>query len=245
MKIIKAAKSIYVIYAVLMFLITMMTVFPCILIFSLLNEKRKEKCNYWILRAWSFVWYKLIFLRHKSFYSEVYDKRKQYIYVANHSSYLDIPQLLLAVKRPIIILGRHDLAAIPVFGIIYKSVTISVDRSQIKERANSYQQLKNVLQNGSSVFIFPEGSFNETGNLLKPFHDGAFRLSAEMNIPIKPIIFPDNIKRLHYKTLFSLSPGICRSVFLKDIYPDTSKANPIVALKQEVFYEMESALRKS
>ncbi len=218
----------------------MFLVFPFVLLFSLNKRQASANAVYTICRIWAKVWYLIIFIRHKRIYSAPNSGQQQYIYVANHCSYIDIPQLLRATQQPIRVLGRHDLAKVPVFGIIYRSATILVDRSNRENRAKSLTRMKEVLNNGISIFIFPEGSFNETNDLLKSFYDGAFKLSMDTNIAIKPIIFPDSGNRLHYKSIFSFTPGISRSVFLEAAKPDSY--NNVQAFKQAVFTQMENAL---
>jgi 1-acyl-sn-glycerol-3-phosphate acyltransferase len=43
------------------------------------------------------------------------------------------------------------------------------------------------LSEGSSIFIFPEGSRSPDGNL-KPFKMGAFILAKKMKVPILPVV---------------------------------------------------------
>lgn len=231
----------YSIYAIAAFLLLMLVVLPFILIFSLFKNNTGDACVYYTLRTWAVVWYPLIFVRHKTIhYPARYDKKQQYIYVANHASYLDIPQLLLATRRPVKILGRHDLAKVPVFGAIYRSATILVDRSSMRSRVESLNAMKEALKNGVSLFLFPEGSFNESGDILKPFQDGAFRLSIDCGIPILPIVFPDTSGRLNCKSMFSFTPGVSRSVILEAVQPEdvTSAAG----LKQKVFESMKQSM---
>ena len=73
------------------FVLLMLVVFPFILIFSLFKNKTGDACVYYTLRIWAVIWYPLIFVWHKTIYPPQYDKEQQYIYIANHSSYLDIP----------------------------------------------------------------------------------------------------------------------------------------------------------
>lgn len=199
-----------------------------------------DACVYYTLRTWAVIWYPLHCVWHKTVHPAQCDKKQQYIYVANHSSYLDIPQLLLATRRPVKVLGRHDLAKMPVFGTIYRSATILVDRSNMRSRVESLNTMKAELKNGVSLFIFPEGSFNESDQILKPFQDGAFKLSMDCNIPVLPVIFPDTTKRLSHRSIFSFTAGFSRSVLLEAVRP--KEVNNPSELKQKVFEAMQSAL---
>ena len=236
----KIFQWIFSLYVIVMFLLLMLLVFPFILACALLNKKYAFTGIYFILRTWAVVWYGFIFIRHKTICRDGYDKRQQYIYVANHASYLDIPQLLLATRRPVKVLGRHDMAKVPVFGIIYRSATILVDRSSIKKRIESLNKMKAELNKGDSLFIFPEGSFNESDAVLKPFIDGAFKLSIDSGKAILPMVFPDTFKRLNSKSLFGFTMGISRSVILQPVQPSDTMS--IDQLKQQVFERMKEAL---
>ena len=134
------------------------------------------------------------------------------------------------------------MSKVPVFGYIYKNAIVAVDRSSAEARARSVRQLKAVLRKNISIFIFPEGTFNETGRPLKDFYDGAFRLAIETQTPIKPLLFLDAYERMNYKNFFSLTPGISRSVFLGEVKVEGLTMRDVPALKQKVYSIMEAGL---
>jgi len=57
----------------------------------------------------------------------------------------------------------------PIFGWIYKATVVLVDRRDSEKRAKSVRALKSALAKGLSIFLFPEGTFNETKEPLKDF----------------------------------------------------------------------------
>ena len=95
------------------------------------------------------------------------------------------------------------------------------------------------LKNECHITIFPEGSFNETGDVLKDFFDGAFRLAINTQTPILPVIFPDTNKRWHYSAWWELFPGKNRAYFLEPIEVD---GMDLQTLKQKAFARMEQKL---
>ena len=157
---------------------------------------------------------------------------------------MDIPALVRCMHQPIRVLGKYEMVKYPVFGIIYKAAAILVDRSSAEKRAKSVRALKAALNHGISIFIFPEGTFNETENPLKDFYDGAFRIAIETQTPIKPILFIDTIKRMHWKSIFSLSPGKNRVIFLEEIPVHTYTMKEVQVLKSTVYQIMEQAIIK-
>jgi len=132
------------------------------------------------------------------------------MFVANHTSMTDIMLMLYVTKNPFVFVGKAELAKIPLFGFFYKRTCILVDRKNPRSRHNVFVEAQKKLQQGLSVCIFPEGGVpDDESILLNEFKDGAFRLAIEHRIPIAPMSFHDNKKRLSY-TFFSGSPGRMR-----------------------------------
>lgn len=236
---------VYWLYALLTFIILMMIVFVLVLFFLLFGKTKAGNLVYKTSNIWGNIWYFLIGVKHKEIYEAPHDRNKQYIFVANHSSYMDIPCIVMCIHQPVRVLGKYEMVRYPVFGFIYRVAVILVDRSDAAHRAQSVRALKAAIARGISIFIFPEGTFNETNKPLKDFYDGAFRTAIETQTPIKPILFVDNNERLNQKSIFSLTPGICRCVYLDEISVDgyTTK-HDIHLLKQQVYKMMDEGLRR-
>jgi 1-acyl-sn-glycerol-3-phosphate acyltransferase len=197
---------------------------------------------YKVCKIWAGTWYILVGIIHKELYEAPHDTSKQYIFVANHISYLDIPPIVVTAKQPIRVLGKYEMVKIPVFGWIYRAAVILVDRRDAERRAKSVRALKAAVKQGISIFIFPEGTFNETEKLLKEFYDGAFRIAIETQTSIKPLLFIDTLHRLHYKGLFELTPGPNRVVYLAEVCVKGLTMKDLPLLKQEVYNIMEAGL---
>ncbi len=134
---------------------------------------------------------------------------KSYMFVANHTSMTDIMLMLAVVQNPFVFVGKKELMKIPLFGFFYKRTSILVDRNSSKSKMEVYDQAKKRLDQGLSICIFPEGGVPDESIELDTFKDGAFRLAIDHQIPIVPITFGDNKRRLSY-TFFSGSVGIMR-----------------------------------
>lgn len=223
----------------------MLIVFVLVFIYLLFGKIKAGNLVYKTCNIWGKIWYFLIGIKHKEIYEVPHDRTKQYIFVANHSSYMDIPCIVMCIHQPVRVLGKYEMVRYPIFGFIYRVAVILVDRSDAAHRAQSVRALKAAIKRGISIFIFPEGTFNETGKPLKDFYDGAFRTAIETQTPIKPILFIDNDERLSHKSIFSLTPGICRCVYLDEVKVDGYKTkNEIRQLKQKVHDIMDAGLRK-
>jgi 1-acyl-sn-glycerol-3-phosphate acyltransferase len=221
----------------------MLIVFVLVLFFLLFGKIKAGNLVYKTCNVWGTIWYFLIGVRHKEIYEVPHDTNKQYIFVANHSSYMDIPCIVMCMHQPVRVLGKYEMVRYPVFGLIYRVAAILVDRSDAANRAQSLRALKAAIKRGISIFIFPEGTFNETGKPLKDFYDGAFRTAIETQTPIKPILFVDSNERLNQKSIFSLKPGICRCVYLDEISVEAYQTKEdLQLLKQKVHRVMEQGL---
>jgi 1-acyl-sn-glycerol-3-phosphate acyltransferase len=223
----------------------MIVVFILVLFFLLLGKIKAGNLVYKTCRIWGHCWYFFVGIKHKEIYEIPHDKNKQYVFVANHSSYLDIPSAVMCIHQPVRVLGKYEMVRYPIFGLIYRAAAILVDRRDAEHRAKSVRALKAAVKRGISIFIFPEGTFNESDQPLKDFYDGAFRTAIEMQTPIKPILFIDNTKRLHWKSIFMLTPGISRCIYLNEIKVDgyTTKQD-VQLLKQKVYEIMQENLIK-
>jgi 1-acyl-sn-glycerol-3-phosphate acyltransferase len=232
----------YNLYAVVVFVVLMLPVFLFALIASFLGNIKGGNLIYKACMLGGDVWVALIFIRHKNIYEQPLRKEQSYIFVANHISYLDSPIIVKTFRRSLRALGKVEMTKIPVFGFIYRKAIVTVDRSSAGNRTKSVQILKSILRRKISVLVFPEGTFNLTHRPLKEFYDGAFRVAIESNTPVKPVLFLDGYNRMPYERLFSLNPGISRSVFLEEIATDGLTVNDVPILREKVYQLMERKL---
>lgn len=136
-------------------------------------------------------------------------KGKSYMFIANHTSMIDIMLMLVSINNPFVFVGKKELAKIPLFGFFYKKTCILVDRNNAESRKAVFLSAQKRLKKGLSVCIFPEGLVPDESIALADFKDGAFRLAINHQIPIVPLTFGDNKKRFSY-TFFSGGPGRLR-----------------------------------
>tara|TARA_B100000745_G_scaffold88387_1_gene55458 strand:- start:79 stop:669 length:591 start_codon:yes stop_codon:yes gene_type:complete len=129
-------------------------------------------------------------------YEEPLSKTEQYIFVANHFSYLDILSLNVQVNAYFRFLAKKELGDIPLFGIFFRTVDIAVNRKSIRDSVTAYQLAEKAVLAGDSLGIFPEGGIaNQVPKMVK-FKTGAFRLAIEHNVKVVPVSIIDNWKRL-------------------------------------------------
>jgi 1-acyl-sn-glycerol-3-phosphate acyltransferase len=158
---------------------------------------------------------------------------------------MDIPPIVQLKHQPIRPLGKFESSKIPIFGWVYRAAVIMVDRTSPEKRAKSLRNLKAALYKRNSIFIFPEGTFSMTSQKpLKSFFNGAFKLAIEMQIPIQPILMIDAVDRMHFDSVFSLTPGPNRVVYLETIQVTEYSLEDVEILKNKVHAIMDAGLRK-
>lgn len=238
-------QAIYSIYAFIIFLIIMFILLPFIVIASFFGKVNGGNAIYILCRFWAHTCLLFWGIRHKNYFEGSYKKDHPYVFIFNHISYIDIPLILVTFRyQKIRILGKAEMSKIPVFGFIYKNAVVPVERSSAENRAKSMSILKSVLKKNISIVIAPEGTFNLTHQPLKSFYDGAFKIAIVTNTPIKPVLLLDAYNRLHYKSIFSLTPGKSRAVFLEEVSVIGYEKDDAHILKEKVFKIMETELIK-
>lgn len=105
-------------------------------------------------------------------------KKGPVLFVANHSSYLDISVLGALIKGAFV--AKSEVATWPIYGWCAKlSRTVFVDR-RARHALTQSSELKKRLQDGDSLILFPEGTSSD-GNRVLPFRSSLFS-AAEIEI---------------------------------------------------------------
>ena len=109
------------------------------------------------------------------------------IFIANHSSQLDINASAASIPYPIVYLSKSSVRKVPVLGLLNERVgTVFIDRSNPTAAKQSVDRLLETLNRGISVIVYPEGTRSKDGELL-PFKKGAFHLAAKSQAAIIPL----------------------------------------------------------
>lgn len=226
------AAKIYICWVLFVFTFFMILYLPGILLPFIISERFGD-IGFRFLALWAWTFSKLNFIPYHVHGKENIDPGKAYIYLSNHTSYLDIPGVCLTVKRQIRILAKKELLKIPVLGWIIGRASVMVDRSSNESRRKSMDHLKDVLRRGISVLIFPEGTQNRSDKPLQDFYDGAFRIAIETQQPILPMVILGAGKLMPPRRVF-IQPGHIH-IFIHEAIPTKDlKLSDLPALKEKV-----------
>jgi len=151
---------------------------------------------------------------------------KQYIFMSNHESALDIVLGLAAIPFNIVFLAKKELFRVPIFGWAMNSAgMIKIDRQNPEIARRSVSGAVETLKHSSfSTLIYPEGT-RSNGEELLPFKKGGFILAIRTQLPVVPItilgagnVLPKGtlaIKKSHIKIIID-APIETRGMELKN-----------------------------
>jgi len=224
---------IFAVWGSLLFAVTLLIFFIPFLLFSYYHsDPLKNRRFIAMSRIWMKVFLSLIGCPLKVTGKQNFKKGESYIVVCNHNSFMDVPITSPAIPGGNKTIAKSELARIPVFGLIYKAGSILVDRKSESSRKDSFVKMKQVLEMGLHMCIYPEGTRNKSTEPLKPFHDGAFKLAVATGRPIIPaLIF--HTRDILPANKFFLWPHRMQIDFLPAI--SLKPGSSPLQLKEEVF----------
>ncbi len=194
---------VFAFWAMLTFIPTMLVAFIPIALAGLWPEPTRTRIFQVSSRIWMRVWLFLVGIRLVRKGKNNFAKDTNYIVVCNHNSFMDVPISTPFIPgRPNKSIAKIEMAKIPLFGLIYTRGAVLVDRKNDESRKASYLKMKQVLELGMHMCVYPEGTRNKTKEPLQPFHNGAFRLAADTGKAIIPTLIFNTGKILPRKTFY-------------------------------------------
>jgi 1-acyl-sn-glycerol-3-phosphate acyltransferase len=223
------------VYTFIWFSLLLLLLYPFYLLFLLDEKHFKKGFNLLLVHTGLLMYIVGIFMQVKN--KHYIKKEGVYVITPNHSSYLDIVILYQTFSQYFVFMGKKELANVPVFNIFFKKMNITVDRSKASSGKKAMDRCADELDKGHSVVIFPEGTISDHVPMMLRFKNGAFKLAIEKQIPVLPITFLTNYKRLEMGGLFSgkAGPGIAKAVIHKPIPTKGMTQKDITVLSDNVF----------
>ncbi len=113
-----------------------------------------------------------------------------YLLISNHRSIIDPPILEVALQDTDIFglwVSKKELYSSPFFGLFVRNAgSILLDREK-HQMGGFFAEVKKGVSEGSSIFIFPEGTRNRTEVPLGEFKDGSRIIALKNRLPILPV----------------------------------------------------------
>ena len=115
------------------------------------------------------------------------DPSKAYVYIVNHVNIFDMFAIYQAIPQYTRSLEHADHFKWPVIGpLITAAGQIPVDPKNPKLTAAGVKKATEMLKNGESITVLPEGSRTLDGSV-GPFYVGAFRMAVRAQVPVVPL----------------------------------------------------------
>lgn len=108
-----------------------------------------------------------------------------FLLVSNHLSYLDIIVLLSLTDGRFV--ARHDLGSWPFIGLLVRAGgTILVERERRADAAAAARAMREALDEGNGVVLFPEGT-STAGHHVLPFRSSLFEPAVQLGQPVSTV----------------------------------------------------------
>lgn len=237
-------RFIWAVYGMLLFLIMMLLSIPYILAnMTFVQGKQALRRNIWYLHhPFSKIFFTLTGIRVKAHGLDRFDPKQSYVIVGNHNTALDFVADAVVFPGIFRFLAKEELKKVPIFGWVVSKMCLTVDRKSAISRARSVIALKKEVEEGVSVFIYPEGSRNKTNDPIAEFYDGAFKIAVQMGTPILPMTIV-NISDICRPGKIDLCPGTLHIVYDVPIPTKDLKNEDVAALKEQVRNTMTAHLQ--
>lgn len=206
---------IWALYAMILFIATLLIFFIPFILFSYFDkEPRRTRRFILYSKIWMNIYLFLIGCPLNVKGRQNFARGENYIVICNHNSFMDVPVSTPCIPGGNKTIAKIEMAKIPVFGLLYRTGSVLVDRKSDASRKESYNKMKAVLAMGLHMCIYPEGTRNRSDEPLKSFHSGAFRLSADTGKAIIPALIFNTKKVLPPGKIFYAMPHSLHIHFL-------------------------------
>jgi 1-acyl-sn-glycerol-3-phosphate acyltransferase len=139
-----------------------------------------------------------------------------YIFASNHQGWFDIFTTLGKIPVRFNWLAKEELFKIPILGLaMRKAGYIPIDRKDRRKALISMNRAAELIRQGTSVFIFPEGTRSADG-VIGDFKKGGFVLAVKSHQPIVPVSISGSYRILP-KRSWTIHPGEIRLAISKPV----------------------------
>lgn len=146
------------------------------------------------------------------------------VYVSNHQSMVDI-LALFATRLPFKWVSKVENFYAPFLGWnMVLNGYVPLKRGHLPSIMRMVRRCNALLRRGESLFVFPEGTRSDDGEL-RPFFRGAFRIAIRNRVPIVPIVLEGTRDALP-KGRFRIVPCHVRVHILDPVDPSSVDYDP-------------------
>ena len=153
--------------------------------------KKERNVVYWLIKPIYVVLLKIIF-RPKVIGKENIPEDGALIFAGNHKHAVDPTMVMMSTKRIVHFMAKEELFK-GLHGVIFKSIgLIKVRRG--KSNPQAVVDAEEILTNGGTIGIFPEGTRNKGKEELLKFRHGTVKIAQKTNTLILPFAIKNEYK---------------------------------------------------
>lgn len=153
--------------------------------------KKEKNVVYNIIKPIYTILIKIIF-RPKIIGKENIPKDGPLIFAGNHKHAVDPTMVMMSTKRIVHYMAKEELFR-GLHGILFKKIgLIKIYRG--RSNPNAVIEAENILNNGGTIGIFPEGTRNKGEEELLKFRHGAVAIAKKTKTPILPFAIKNKYK---------------------------------------------------
>ena len=144
--------------------------------------------------------------------------------IGNHTSNSDISLMESIIDEKIIWVAKKELGEIPIIKyMLTKTDMILIDRNDKRSVLKMIKEIKNRVENGFKIILFPEGTRNKIDykKMLK-WKNGTKAVVEKLNLKVQPFVIV-NLPLAFKKNPFRIEKQVIKVIFLPSINP---KENP-------------------
>ncbi len=147
------------------------------------------------------------------------------VYASNHTSYFDVLPLMLGLGVPYRFVAKMEVRGMPFIGTFLRKMGhLWFNRTDPNSRLRQAEQMEELLRQGDSVFVFPEGTFTADAGV-RPFQLGAFKAAVATGAAIIPVSLEGTRKFLRDGTYLP-RPSDITITLSAPILPQSVAASP-------------------
>ncbi len=211
---------IWALWGLTTFVLSFLIIFLPAMCSYLMPEKKGQAYFVRVGKIWMSFWLFLIGCPVKIRGREHFAPGENYIVTFNHNALLDVTLSAPFIPGANKTIAKTSFARVPLFGQFYRRGAVLVDRKSDQSRIRSYEEMKNVLHKGMHMCLYPEGTRNRTGQPLKNFYDGAFKLAVDTGKKIIPCVLTGTREAMPIHKKFYLLPVPLKIIFLPPLSPE-------------------------
>ncbi|WP_291578572.1 lysophospholipid acyltransferase family protein [Clostridium sp. UBA6640] len=116
------------------------------------------------------------------------------VFMSNHQSNFDIALFMSYVDKPKGYIAKVEMEKVPLIRTWMKYMNcVFMDRSNLRKSAQAIIEGVQILKEGHSLVIFPEGTRSKS-DIIGEFKAGSFKLATKAKVPIVPVTIQGSYK---------------------------------------------------